>query len=204
MISHRVGVFVIDKARLAEGQRSEPAQEPDQGQKLSQGQKPNQGLANTLETGGSAWAIACGDKHLYLSSLEGSIAVWDKASLGSIQTLTAHKKNVQRLAVDDRYLYSLSADRDLVVWNQGNGALVKLLPKAFKRSMIGIQPGDRFVYLANAEEGLKVLEKETWEWVGARPELGVPYGKAMAVDAGYLYLGLNDFSINAYAKKDLI
>lgn len=81
--------------------------------------------------------------------------------------------------------------------------VVKHLPRVFKRSLISLVPDDRFVYLANAEEGLKILEKETWEFVGARPDLRVPYGKAMAVDANYLYLGLADFSLNAYPKREL-
>lgn len=161
-------------------------------------------LEQELEIGGSAWAIACGGGHLYLSALDGSIAVWDKALLNPIGRLTGHKANVQRLEVDDRYLYSLSADRDLIVWSQDTGDVIKRLPKVFRRSMIGLRPGDRFVYLANAGEGLKVLDKGTWAFVATRPDLRVPYGKAMAVDDEYLYLGLNDFSLNAYPKGDLV
>lgn len=160
-------------------------------------------VIRTLETGGSAWATASSAQHLYLSSLGGSITVWDKAQLRPVQVLHGHKANVQRLAVDDRYLYSLSADRDLIVWSRTGGDLVRRIPKVFRRSMIGIAPGDQHVYLANAEEGLKILEKGTWRIAGARPDLRVPYGKGMAAEEGMLYLGLTDFSINVIPEAGL-
>lgn len=178
-ISARDGkLFVIDKDRLAVDQ--------------------------TLDKDGSSWALACGRGRLYLSHVDGSVAVWDRATLRPLGLLTGHRGNIQRLAVDDRYLYSLSADRALIVWSQEDGTSVERLSKVFARSMIGMVSDETYLYLANVSEGLKILEKESWEFVATRPDLRVPYGKGMAVDTRCLYLGLADFSIAILDKEGVI
>ena len=122
-------------------------------------------LARTLEEHGStvnaiAWA---GDGRIATSGADKLVRIFPAGAEKAEKTLTGHTHSVTALAWsrDGKTLASVSADRNIAVWNQETGKPFKVLQTESDLRTIAISPDGRFLATGSVDDVVRIYSLPT-------------------------------------------
>lgn len=122
-------------------------------------------LLRTLEGhGGSVSALAwAGDGRIATAGVDKLVRIFDSDSTSAEKTLIGHTHPVTALAWsrDGKMLVSVSADRNISVWNQEMGKPFKVLQTESDLRVVAITPDGRFVATGSTDDVVRVYSLPT-------------------------------------------
>jgi WD40 repeat protein len=93
------------------------------------------------------------------SSFESAIRVWDKKDWNCIEVLTGHRDNINAIAVDKRFIYSVSDDSTVRIYSKANWSEVASIDIGLGR-VIDLTHDEKFIYFGCADGNVRYIAKE--------------------------------------------
>ncbi len=114
--------------------------------------------------GGQMFSVAADSRYIYGGNEDGDIYVWDRQTLGHIETISAPGGMILTVHADpgpDGFLYAAGTGNKLYVWRKGEDFTYRVSLGIGQQTIEAVFSDDEFIYAADTDGYVYVWDRET-------------------------------------------
>jgi len=159
-------------------------------------------LTNTLT--GHDQRITCllvnqDQSKLYSSSADGLLRIWDLNTLQVLESFKAHRRSIESMCINDKYLFTSSVDESIRVWDINNitDCKFKLEEHSGEVNDICIDPINQYLISCSFDKSIKIWDLNTMTCIKTLNAHSKSV-KSLFISGKYLFSSSNDSTIKLW------